>query len=1080
GWVFVGYDQKHLYVGLRSLLPPGGVKAKITQHDAADKIEGEDHWTVIFILKEVHYQFHINALGTYSDQRIRPEDKGIHYHQAGLDWESKAVVKSGVGKKTWDLEMAIPFSSFGLESPPEEGTFWRALFIRERTYPGLGQAAYGEWNGSAYYAPGDAGVIIFSGSIPSFQLLETGDLRGMKAEPVFRLTNSTSGNQIVSLRFSIESGSQILFLEEKEIQLKVGQTELVKARPVEIKLQEGWSGRFCIQANRGKDHLYNTMLQFYPVTPKEYRRLAHWPYGTWPYESPLKEVWELGCAHYLYFQSMDIWVNATYSFLPETTRQATRCQVRLMEANQKLIREETILLKEGKGNIHWSGLKLPEGKYRLEGQLFSSEGNQVGPAVSREFIRKVFPWEHNRIGFTDKAYSPFQAIKIDKSRRIFSPWGREYHLGSLALPAKIVTTNEIELPKTVICGPVRLEIDSKPVRFNQEQTTITRATEGQVEFLAKAQNDTLRFSTESFLRCDGWYRTRMTISPIQPTAVERMELIFPLGTYPDTYYGYRTNWFYGSLPATQQPWSNLSEKKENLFTPAIAVGNGDVSLWWYADSDQSWLLDYSLPSQLITRDQDGVNLRIRLVNAPREIKQPMVVDFALLAVPVKPEPTDRRRREWGQIPWKIQDTGGYGYWGNGVDSITPGSEQDYQRLKQAIDKWKKNSFRQGVPENLLTILYNSGQLLGQGMEEFDTFSGEWCGETPVEPFPEYKDSDVHAQVPWHSPDILRQDWRSQPKKLGPTGADLVQSNVDCRIWHYSQNCQRLGINGYWFDNQPIWPGKNVSTGRAYLTPEGKLRPNYCVFARDELFWRLFNLTREMGLESCNLISLAPIFSTAGWVWNIEMDAYIYRYGGDLFETLEQRRHYDIVSRVIEVDPTPLDPVGRFRAISRMRRIPGHTCSNLDQSPAAVHGSRSVLALNLLHDFGVEGNSINKKEFDRVVSVLKDFGFFEPETRFLPYWRNSQYASFSEKNVLVSLYHNQKSGGVLAILVNPDRKNSGGDLKLEIARIGSQSGRFLDAETGEEITARIEKGSSSLRIEVPAREFRLVRFLPQIK
>ncbi|MCM8757258.1 MAG: hypothetical protein NC823_02120, partial [Candidatus Omnitrophica bacterium] len=70
--------------------------------------------------------------------------------------------------------------------------------------------------------------------------------------------------------------------------------------------------------------------------------------------------------------------------------------------------------------------------------------------------------------------------------------------------------------------------------------------------------------------------------------------------------------------------------------------------------------------------------------------------------------------------------------------------------------------------------------------------------------------------------------------------------------------------------------------------------------------------------------------------------------------------------------------------------------------------------------------------------------------------------------------------VLAILVNPDRKNSGGDLKLEIARIGSQSGRFLDAETGEEITARIEKGSSSLRIEVPAREFRLVRFLPQIK
>ncbi|HOL66362.1 MAG TPA: DUF6067 family protein [bacterium] len=1079
GWVFLSYDQKWLYVGLRSLLPPDGVNARTTQHDAADRIEGEDHWTVIFILREATYQFHVNALGTYSDQCLRPEDRGKPYHQAGLEWESQARVKAGRGETTWDVEMAIPFSSFGLTSAPEEGSVWRGLFIRERTYPGLGSAAYGEWNGSVHYSPGDAGALIFSGKVPAFQLLETGDLRGMKSQPVFRLSNPWSETRTVSLRYSVESGDQSLFEEKKELALKPAETVWVRPDLRVIELRKGWSGRFCVEASSGSDHLYNAMLQFFPVTPKEYRRLAHWPYGTWPYESELKQLWELGCAHYPYFQSMDLWVNTSYSFLPEEVKKAARCQLRLtrLETGQ-FLRQETIPLKEGKGNIHWDNLKLEQGQYRVTGELFSAEGQIVGKPVTLEFVRKLFPWEHNRIGFTDQAYAPFRPIRVDRAKMMLSPWGRQYYLGDLGLPASIVTTEETELPGTTICGPVRLEVNSVPVNLSLARTTITRIAPARVDCRAEAKSGDLHFSTESFLRCDGWYQVKLTIAPSRPAPVEKMELVIPLGRYPDTYYGYRSNWFYGALPATPEPWSNLTEKKENLFTPAIAVGNGDVSLWWYADSDQTWLLDYSLPSQAITRDQDGVNLRIRFVNAPRLIKQPLQVTFALLAVPVKPEPPDRRSREWGEIPWKIQDTAGYGYWGNGVDSITPGSEEDYERLGAAIEKWKRKTFPQGVPENLLTILYNSGAMLGQAMEEFDTFSGEWCGETPVEPFPEYKDSDVHARVPWHGPEILQQDWRSQPKKLGPTGADLVQSNVDCRIWHYKQNCQKLGINGYWFDNQPVWPGKNVSTGRAYLTSEGQLRPNYCLFARDELFWRLFNLTREAGLESCNLVSLAPVFSTAGWVWNIEMDAYIYRYGGDLFETLEQRRHYDIISRVVEVEATPLDPVGRFRAITRMRRIPGHTCTNLDQSPAAVHGSRSVLGLNLLHDFGVDGSRVNKKEFEKVVTALRRFGFFTEKVKFLPYWRNSQYVSFSRKNGLVSLYRNEKTGAILAVVVNPEKEVMEGELTLSVSSLAGKAGQFQDAEIGQALAPFGEKEKPQVKLTVPGREFRLILFQSQ--
>ncbi|GEM_PF-6117421 len=1081
GWVYLGYDEKNLYIGLRSLFPPGGekgLKARTTQHDAAEKIEGEDHWTLVFLLPKANYRFHINALGAYSDQCIRPEDRGKPYHQVGLEWESRAVVKAGKSENTWDIEMAIPFSSFSLEKAPEDGTTWRALFIRERTWPGLGSAAYGEWNGAVEYMPSDAGLLIFSGKVPAFQLLETGDLRGMKAEPVFQFTNPWSEKKSVSLQLTIESGSQILFAEKKEIELVAGESKLVKISPQEIKLQEGWSGRFCVEASSEKDHLYSQMLQFYPVTPKEYRRLAHWPYGTWPYDSPLKEIWELGCAHYPYFQSMDVWVNTDYSFLPEVTRKAYSCQVKLEKTGEgKIIRQETIILEKGKGRCHWENLFLQEGNYQVTGQLLNKEGIPIGQVLKQEFVRKVYPWEHNRLGITEKVYAPFRPIKVDRSKKILSPWGREYHLGTLGLVSRITTTEETEIPAFNICGPIRLEVTRDgEVKTVSGSTEIVSVAEGRVQLQGKGQWENLKFTVESFLRYDGWYQVNLTVDPWKTQQVEKLELVIPLGSYPDTLYGYRTNWFYGALPAGALIWSNLSEKKENLFTPAIGIGNGDVSLWWYADSDGEWLLDYSLPSQLITRDPDGINLRLRFVNTAVEVKKPLAVSFALLAAPVKPDLPDRRKREWGEIFWKLQDTGGYGYWGNGVDSITPGyQESDYQRLKEAIEKWKKAFLPQQAPSDVCLILYNSGHMLGQAMEEFESFSGEWCGQTPVEPTPEYKDSDVHAQVPWHRADILRQDWRSQPKKLGPTVADLVQSNVDCRLWYYQKNCEKLGINGYWFDNQPIWPGTNVSTGRAYVTSEGKIRPNYCVFARDQLFWRLFNLTRELGYESCNLISLAPVFSTAGWVWNIEMDAYIYRHGGDLFETLEQRRHYDIVSRVIDVDPTPLDPVARFRAISRMRRLPGQTCSNLDQQASSIHGSRSVLALNLLHDFGVDGNRIHRQEFDKVIKALRRFGFFQPEVKFLPYWRNSHYVSFSEKNVLISLYHHSGSGNVMAVLVNPEKHPVTGQMLLNFSALKIEKGKFQDAETEQWLGEIREEKVAGLKITVPAREFRLVLF-----
>lgn len=1046
GRIWLGHDRERLYIGLRSALPPDGVIARVREHDHANELEGEDHWSVQLQVDSTTWLFFINSLGTFSDQRYTLANRGEqNRHSRGLDWASGAQVKAHMTETAWEVEMAIPFSAFGLEGPPPPGEAWRALFARNRTYPGVDSSSYGEWNGTAAHRMQNAGLLLFSGPVPAFQLVSMGPIEGGEFAPVVRLTNPSDQPRQVSMRLAVESGADVLHEERRQVDLAPGSTVDLSFVPAPIKLRTDWSGRVVIEADAGSDHLYSTAVQFAPVSPAQYRQYAK----RWPYASPLQEIWELSCANYPYFDAMDLWVDTSPTYLPVDIRTADVCRVQLWElGGKKPLRSVTVPLTHGKGRAHWDDLSLDDGEYELRGEL------PGGHTVVHRFVRKKFPWEHNRLGISDTVYPPFRAIRTSsKPTRTFSPWGRVIGAGNYGLPGEMIATDETDVPGKTICGPMRLEVIRKGVRRGVIGSTKVESTSpGLVRLSGLGEQDGLRVHTESSLGYEGWFETTLTIEPTQSTEVDAIELVIPFGTYPDTIYGYRRSWFYGSLPQQMgEIWSNMG-KHENQFTPALGIGNGDVALWWYADGDEDWRLDYSKASQSVTRDADGLNLRLRLVNVPTILDRPMTIRFAVLASPAKPEPENRRALEWGEVPY-FHDTSGYGYWGNGIDSIFPGSDQDYVRVREAIDRWAGRDGTQDPP----VILYNSGAMLGQGMEEYATFSGEWAGETPLPPQPEFPDSDVHAQVWWRRQ--LRQDWRSQPYRLGPAPADMVQSCVDVRIWYYQQNLARLGVNGYWFDNTPVLTGTNPSTGRAYVTADGRQRPRYSVFARHELMRRLFVISNETGIEPLNRTAYGPDFAFTQWFWFTEMDAYVHRGSTDLFETLERRRYYDIVSNVIGIDDEIVDPVGAFRAITRMRRaVPASIRSNVQDQP---HATRSVIALCLLHDIGIEGG-VSPAEIDPVKGILHEFDFFNSSVRFLPYWRNEKWAKFSAPNILVSLYVHEATGAKLGVLVNPDPVAATGSLRFESSQAGTV---WVDAETGEPLPTEIL---------VPPRDFRLIR------
>jgi hypothetical protein len=470
--------------------------------------------------------------------------------------------------------------------------------------------------------------------------------------------------------------------------------------------------------------------------------------------------------------------------------------------------------------------------------------------------------------------------------------------------------------------------------------------------------------------------------------------------------------------------------------------------------------------------------------------KPLTLSFAVSANPFRPDPPRRRFLQWGGSG-RIHDTSGYAYWGSGVDSIAPATDEARTALAAGLAKWvatakpeREKAIAAWAPPGFETtyplVLYNSGELIGPSMPEYATFAGEWGGEVPVEYVPEYKDSDRHSRINFRG--VYQQDWRSRPLSLGPALADLVPSVVDCRVWHYKQNMETLGVDGYWFDNASIWPGTRLITGRACRTADGTVRPRYPVFARRELFRRLFVLYKEAGREPWVLLNTHTTCEFAAWRWSIESDSYVYNYGGDLYESLERQQQYDIDSRIVEVDAEVGDPVARFRGHQCLRRIPGAMVSNLQpRDPSGVHGSRSVLGLSLLHDFGVE-SGVHLEELDRVRRALREFGLFTDDAiRFLPYWRSAPALAFSQPGVLVSAYVNPATREALAVIVNPAKEKTTGVLTVRAKELGlAGAAKAIDAETASEagkdtaLEAKPGEGTLSIQIELPSREFRLVR------
>ena len=131
---FVAYDDHALYVAFRCLEPNPAKLVANAQPGVLDAAVSRDDVIEVFVSpgtdRGTYYHFFVNAANARRDQRVW----GSPYPDIRDDgWNGNWQSGTRVGAKDWTVEMAIPWSNFGLDQDTDR---WRIMLCRgKRTDP---------------------------------------------------------------------------------------------------------------------------------------------------------------------------------------------------------------------------------------------------------------------------------------------------------------------------------------------------------------------------------------------------------------------------------------------------------------------------------------------------------------------------------------------------------------------------------------------------------------------------------------------------------------------------------------------------------------------------------------------------------------------------------------------------------------------------------------------------------------------------------------------------------------------------------------------------------------------------------
>jgi len=1038
GIFWVGADRENLYIAIKSQVAPDGQLLTRAVADGDRDIVAAVYDDSIELVIHPHLgktsgdrrYFHIicNARGAMYDRSF---DESNQQNPVNTAWRLKNwVFTNSIIDNFWHVEISIPFTEIG--ALPEDLNHPWGLRVCRNWQRGWDQSRW-ENATSAYEDVPTMPRVSFNDKFPVVQVIKLEEAGKPSMEVTVSARQSLPVKVFISDTWSHNPPAEKTW--EKTI--LAGQKETFVLQP----------------PHGGPEGSHRTLIRVSSPDEKEIYYLREF---RWRLEKP-EDCWTLA-------KEEKKAVALHYKIYPGYNRMKVKVDISALATREKVTGANLILRKQGTDQAIFSRAlvfqgtqaelvteipPLQEGNYEIVVSLQGEKGIPEEPIVGL-YERKVFPWENNKLGLSERVIPPFTPIEI-KGKSLFTVL-REHRLNEAGLWDQVISRG-----RPLLAGPMKWKVTAagQEVQVSSGKFSILSHKPWQVVTAGSFSAGEVQAQVKTEWDYDGMAKITLSLKPSPGKEIDGLSLEIPLQNSEVPYMhacgdGLRHN-YAGKTPQGQGLiWNSNQANKINIigpFYPYLWLGGGERGLAWFADTDLDWSLEEKKPALELIRNGETVILKVNFVTRQTKLDRQRNIVFGLQATPVKPMPENPVNwRRWLCRYYQHPKTqpftilGSSPYYGALHFGFYPLDKdfsiyEAFDRARETgifdnafVEKWMEKYKRFVQPGTEKWTFYlnhiNAGMRTAAGTPR----SQGWL----LTPYTNPRGIDFSMEE-WPT---FQDEWIQfsyfQRQKEGAVAYEIcpVKSFQDAALWYYREMMKCF--DGIYWDNLYLAANYDTVAGGAWVDEKGRIHPSLGLWAMRDLVKRTAVLFHECGrpvflnvvhMTNANLV---PVLSFA----NVSLD-WEWQYG--------KRDFQDRFTPELTVAETIGRHCGNIPLI-----LAGGFYDSKDPDYARV--MRTRLGVCLVHELKVwDWGPAFHYDF---LKKLYEFGYGEKDCHVYNYWEENFPVSI--KGVDARGIVMQKEGKTLVIITD---YGQGGQAEVKL------DGKILklpenlkchDFETGEEI------------------------------
>ena len=641
-------DGKTLRFNAASELGQRGLLARVNPPAGGKMVFRDDSYEILLFPrpedKSEHYHFYINGKGAVFAIATKNGKQA--------DWKIEKKFKSEVTGNTWNFQLDLPLEQFGIKELKPGQAFglricrnWRNLNLKY--YDGGIQSTWNQIR-SAFNDVEKLPLVYCRPEAPAvdfFSVVTRGD---RSPDCKFRITNPSSKEQTfyAEYRHVLEksqpgSGNWMIKLGPKES--KVFAMEIPQVLGNEKVLT-----KLEVRSADKKTLFYRRALCWQQGKDEEFFGTRS---GDLVYIMP-------NLAYYPSTNKMRVQVNCKAEknlaklkklrVVVATEKDEKIAEFELPAPDKDKMSEGLFQLPDLK---EYTRTKNPSGKYKMS---VLADGLGYKPIVI-PFERKIFEWEGNSLGKSQRIVPPFTPIKVRWNKYVDMVL-KTYTMNKLGLLGAVKADGHDLLTKDGMV--LEAVIGGKTYQAKSTGFKFTKKTDMEVRLEASWEAGPLKATAEGIFGYDGlmWYTFQLQPCA-QPIQSLKLKTTFPEKEVPLYHFctdGLRFNNGGALMSGSGRIWKSgdaARSELQNDFVPYLWLGSEGPGLAMFADNDRGWVHAKDVPCQELFRNGKNIELVWNFVtDAPANHKF-LPIRFGFQASPVKPMPENWRAQMTWNLTW---------------------------------------------------------------------------------------------------------------------------------------------------------------------------------------------------------------------------------------------------------------------------------------------------------------------------------------------------------------------------------------------------------------------------------------------